>query len=232
MRRSRLSIFTVAMASLLITALGCNNSWKNHPTQEPSGMKTMKLGYMLFYVSDVEQTLEFYESAFGIERKFCQVDGDKGYGELATGATTLGFISYAQAKSTGMIFLEPQTTGPAQAVEIGFITNDVAQAYKLAIERGAIAVAPPEEKPWGQTVSYVRDIKKMKRGKASPTASPQPVVTASLSKTIPPHENSNGPKRPSIRSVFGGATPLVFRESICLRASLLCLGSSAGPVSC
>lgn len=118
----------------------------------------MKLGYMLFYVSDVEKTLIFFETAFGLERKLLQVEGDKGYGELNTGATTLGFVSYAQAKSTGIDFLEPNSDGPAQAVEIGFVTDDVATAYEKAINNGATPVTPPAEKPWGQTVSYVRDI--------------------------------------------------------------------------
>ncbi|QDT98056.1 VOC family protein [Gimesia aquarii] len=118
----------------------------------------MKLGYMLFYVRDVEKTLEFFETAFGLERKFLSVEGDKGYCELNTGTTVLGFVSYSQAKSAGINFIEPQSEGPAQAVEIGFVTDDVATAYEKAVKNGATPVAPPAEKPWGQTVSYVRDI--------------------------------------------------------------------------
>ena len=163
MGRIRVVLLAVVIFSLLITALGysgaAGNGRLNNTAQEKTGERNMmKLGYMLFYVSDVEKTLEFYESAFGLERKFINVEGDKGYGELDTGATTLGFVSYAQVKSAGVSFLEPQPNGPAQAVEIGFVTEDVTAAYEKAVQLGASAVAPPVEKPWGQTVSYVRDI--------------------------------------------------------------------------
>lgn len=133
-------------------------STSNNAPQEIVLGNTIKLGYMLFYVNDVEKTLKFFEAAFGLERKFLQVEGDKGYGELNTGGTTLGFVSYAQARSTGIEFLEPQSDGPAQAVEIGFVTDRVANAYEKAIYNRATPVAAPTEKPWGQTVSYVRDI--------------------------------------------------------------------------
>ena len=163
MRRGRVGLLVIVISSLLITASGCNdhdeNAHSNNAAQEKTDWRnTMKLGYMLFYVSDVEKTLGFYESAFGLDRKLYNVEGDKEYGELDTGATTLGFISYAQVKSAGISFLESQRTGPAQSVEIGFVTEDVAAAYEKAIQQGATAVAPPAEKPWGQTVSYVRDI--------------------------------------------------------------------------
>ena len=117
----------------------------------------MKLGYMLFYVKDVEETITFFETAFGLERKFLSVEEDEAYGELDTGTTTLGFASFAQAKSVGLDFLEPDANGPAHAVEIGFVTEDVNKAYEKAIRHGATPVAPPSEKPWGQTVSYVRE---------------------------------------------------------------------------
>jgi uncharacterized glyoxalase superfamily protein PhnB len=145
----------------LFAALGCGEHEDkvtlNEAAQKSEERKAMKLGYTLFYVSDVETTLEFFETAFGLERKFLSVEGDKGYGELNTGGTTLGFVSYAQARSVGIDFVEPEPDGPAHAVEIGFVTDDVSAAYEKAVQHGATPVAPPAEKPWGQTVSYVRD---------------------------------------------------------------------------
>jgi lactoylglutathione lyase len=41
--------------------------------------------------------------------------------------------------------------------EIGFVTKDVKTAFDRAVKNGALAVSRPETKPWGQTVSYVRD---------------------------------------------------------------------------
>jgi len=117
----------------------------------------MKLGYTLLYVEDVETTLEFYESAFGLQRKFFHVEDDKGYGELETGGTTLGFVSYGQVRSLDIDFMEPSSVGPPPAVEVAFVTEDVDAAYKKAVKHGATEVASPAVKPWGQTVSHVRD---------------------------------------------------------------------------
>lgn len=117
----------------------------------------MKYGYTLLYVSDVEQTLEFYESAFGFKRKFMHKEGDQEYGELDTGAVTLGFVSHALAGSHGFDYAKPDSNGLAPAFEVGFVTDDVRAAYDKAVAEGAVAVAAPKTKPWGQTVSYVRD---------------------------------------------------------------------------
>ncbi|PAY19858.1 glyoxalase [Rhodopirellula sp. SM50] len=117
----------------------------------------MNFGYTLLYVADVEQSLAFYEAAFGFARKSMHKDGDQEYGELDSGAVTLGFVSHALAKSHGFDYAETRPDGPSAAFEIAFTTEDVQAGYDRAIENGAVAVSPPNTKPWGQTVSYVRD---------------------------------------------------------------------------
>ena len=117
----------------------------------------MKFGYTLLYVADVERSLTFYENAFSLKRKFFHEDGESQYGELETGATTLGFVSHALAGSHGFDFQPSQLADKPPAFEIGLVTDDVAAAYQTAVERGAVAVAAPQAKPWGQVVSYVRD---------------------------------------------------------------------------
>ncbi len=77
---------------------------------------------------------------------------------MNTGPTTLGFVSHELAKSNGVTYSKPQPNGQAPAVEIAFVTDDVATAYEKAVKAGAAAVAQPKEKPWGQTVAYVRDL--------------------------------------------------------------------------
>ena len=115
----------------------------------------MKFGYTLMYVKDVEKTVAFYESAFGLKRKMVH---ESGYGEMDTGTTKLGFVSYKLAKSNGTEFVESQAKGPAPAVEIAFVTDDVDAAYDRAVKAGAEAAVPAKKKPWGQTVAYVRDL--------------------------------------------------------------------------
>jgi lactoylglutathione lyase len=43
-------------------------------------------------------------------------------------------------------------------MKLGFITHDVQKSFDQAIDAGAEAVSFPVKKPWGQTVSYVRDL--------------------------------------------------------------------------
>ena len=115
----------------------------------------MKFGYVLLYVENVEKTVEFYESAFGLKRRFVH---EAGYAEMETGDTALGFAAQSVVESNGVEYTKADQEKPAPAVEIAFVTEDVAAAYEKALKEGATALAPPNEKPWGQTVAYVRDL--------------------------------------------------------------------------
>ena len=115
----------------------------------------MKLGYMIVYVEDVRDALKFYNTAFGFETRFIHESGD--YAELATGDTILAFASHQVGASnfdSGYAKLS-EMEKPA-GFEIAFVTHDVAGAVQHAIAAGATLVAVPKEKPWGQTVGYVR----------------------------------------------------------------------------
>ena len=77
----------------------------------------VKLGYTILYVSDVTKAIEFYEAAFGFQRKFVTPDND--YGELLTGETTLSFASVALAHSNLTNgFQESKTSKPSLTSEI------------------------------------------------------------------------------------------------------------------
>jgi catechol 2,3-dioxygenase-like lactoylglutathione lyase family enzyme len=112
------------------------------------------LGFCIRYVPDVEKTIAFYERAFGMERKMIVEGG--GYGELK-GPPPLGFASEAQAESLVGAFAPARPGAKPQAGELGFVVDDVAAAFDRAIAAGAVAVAKPAKKPWGQIVAYVRD---------------------------------------------------------------------------
>ena len=116
----------------------------------------MKLGYTIIYVADVPRSISFYETAFGLERKF--IHDSNLYGELETGQTTLAFAGVEAAEMTGLSVLPNDLKGPAAAWEICFVTDDVAAAFDRAVSKGCTPVSAPSDKPWGQTVSYVRDL--------------------------------------------------------------------------
>jgi lactoylglutathione lyase len=115
----------------------------------------LKLGYTILYVSNVAETLQFYLTAFGIEKKFIHEGGD--YGELSTGETTLAFVSLELAESNKVGFIKNKMTRPCNEMEIALVSEDVESAFIKAVSAGAVEVAKPLRKPWGQTVSYVRD---------------------------------------------------------------------------
>jgi len=115
----------------------------------------MKLGYTIVYVPDVAGSLEFFEKAFGLSRKFLHESGT--YGELNTGETTLSFASHALGD---MNFpgghVQAHSSGQPLGFEIALVTGDVRLAHEKALAAGAKELAAPVAKPWGQVVSYVR----------------------------------------------------------------------------
>ena len=115
----------------------------------------MKFGYTILFVPNVTAAIEFYERAFDVPRRFIHESGQ--YAELETGATTLAFAAEDFVSSTSPFRPNRPDTPPAGA-EIAFLADDVAQSYQRALAAGAHPVFAPEQKPWGQTVSYVRDL--------------------------------------------------------------------------
>jgi lactoylglutathione lyase len=115
----------------------------------------MRLGYVILYVVDVPATLEFYERAFGLVRRFLHESNT--YGELETGGTALAFAAEALIERNGITVRPNRPNDHPAAAEVGFVTDDVATAYRKAVSAGAVAYIEPAVKPWGQTVGYVRD---------------------------------------------------------------------------
>ena len=122
------------------------------------GTADVSLGYVILYVEDVAGALAFYEEAFGLERRFFNDDNGMAYGELETGATRLAFASLKLANThvqEGVVAADPDKA--PLGVEVALVTPDVAALFDRAVEAGATVVDEPAEKPWGQTVAYVRD---------------------------------------------------------------------------
>lgn len=115
----------------------------------------MKLGYTIAYVSDVAESIAFYEQAFGLKRRFIHESGQ--YGELDTGETTLAFASHALGKSNFKNgYVEADKSEKPLGIEVALVTSNVQAAHQQAVSTGAIELKAPEAKPWGQVVSYVR----------------------------------------------------------------------------
>ncbi len=115
----------------------------------------MQLAYNLFYVDDVKASMNFYAKAFGLKKGFLHESLQ--YGEMLTGETKIGFVHHETASSHGFKYEKSKLSKKPAAFEIGFTTSDVKKAFNKAVKAGAIAVSKPTTKPWGQTVSYVRD---------------------------------------------------------------------------
>jgi lactoylglutathione lyase len=117
----------------------------------------IKFGYTILYVSDVTKSIVFYENAFGFVRKFVTPEND--YGELITGETTLSFASKSLANTNLKNgFLESNLGEKPFGIEIGFVTDDVTDTLEKALQAGAKIAEAPRQKPWGQTVAYLRDL--------------------------------------------------------------------------
>ena len=119
----------------------------------------INFGYTIVYVPDVEQTINFYENVFDLKRKFIHESGQ--YGELETGATTLAFASNDLARTTlgSHADFHPNTVEkPPAGIEIALVTDQVESYFTKAVQQGAVAIAAPTKKPWGQMVGYIRDL--------------------------------------------------------------------------
>jgi lactoylglutathione lyase len=112
-------------------------------------------GYTILYVADVKATLAFYQEAFGFREKFLTPEHD--YGELDTGSTTLAFAAYSMASYNEIAIRHTGREELPPPCELVFVTDDIQGSYTTALHHGAVPIVEPREKPWGQTVAYVRD---------------------------------------------------------------------------
>jgi catechol 2,3-dioxygenase-like lactoylglutathione lyase family enzyme len=119
---------------------------------------SVSLGYVILYVKDVSATLDFYEKAFGLSRRFFNDDNGKAYGELETGAARLAFASFELVKAH--LKTEDVATSLGKAPlggEIALVTPDVPALFARAVKAGVTVLSEPATKPWGQTVAYLKD---------------------------------------------------------------------------
>ncbi|HEY9109782.1 MAG TPA: VOC family protein [Roseateles sp.] len=117
----------------------------------------MNFAYTLVYVADVAASLAFFDKAFGLKTRFLHESG--AYGEIETGAAgaKLAFVDHATARdSVQHDYVAADASDRPLGMEIGFTVADVQAAFDTAVAAGARPLATPLDKPWGQTVAYVR----------------------------------------------------------------------------
>jgi len=116
----------------------------------------LTLGWVIVYVDDPAEASAFYERAFGLQPEFVAPTGT--YAQMDTGATKLGFAAYSLGERNFAGGVRPAgREGQPPNVELALVHADVEAAYAQALDAGCESLAPPEDKPQGQRVGYVRD---------------------------------------------------------------------------
>ena len=118
--------------------------------------QSVRLGYVIVYVPEVQGAVDFYGHAFGIQPRFVHETGQ--YAELETGATVLAFADETSTTSTPDVFEPNRASRKAAGAEVALVVEDVPAAFARALGAGATPVVEPVAKPWGQVICYVRDL--------------------------------------------------------------------------
>lgn len=117
----------------------------------------MKYAYTILYVQNVSETLAFYEKAFGFVTRF--ITPEKDYGELVSGEVTIAFASHELGNSNFKKgYHRTNASEKPLGAELVFTSEDIEKEFDKAVEAGAYIYEPLKQKPWGQTVGYLRDI--------------------------------------------------------------------------
>ncbi len=113
----------------------------------------LKFATVVVYTDDVPATIEFYRRVTGLEPTY--YDAELGFAQLGNDQA----VAIASHEAGMLMLADGYHQVSSQRVcgtEIAFWTSDVAAAFQVAVEAGAIALTPPRVMPWGQTVAYVQ----------------------------------------------------------------------------
>ncbi len=111
----------------------------------------MRLAWVIRYVPDAQASAAFYGRAFGLAMRF---DAGPDFVAMETGATCLAFAREGFVAGQG---IPVAAAAPPWSHEVALEVEDLPAAHARALAAGAVEVSPPQEKPWGQHVSYLRD---------------------------------------------------------------------------
>lgn len=110
------------------------------------------LDYLVLVVSDVGRSVRFWRDVVGAEHQ--HTSGD--YAQFRVGEVRLGlFGAEAMAQTLGRPVAVP--AAGAAGFEVGFLVDDVDEAFRDLVDGGAQPVTEPADRPWGQRTAYVAD---------------------------------------------------------------------------
>lgn len=116
----------------------------------------MKFGYVILYVEQVVDSLTFYTKAFRFPRRM--ITPEKDYGELQSGETVIAFASITLGDMNFKKGFQASTLAERPyGMTLTFVTESIQEDFEKAIAAGAKQEVALAEKPWGQTVGYLRD---------------------------------------------------------------------------
>ena len=105
----------------------------------------MKYAYTILYVEKVDETIAFYEKAFGFSMKFITPEND--YAELESGETA----NFNEGIEKMALSKKPV------GIELAFTSEEIEEDFAQAVDAGASVYQSIIDKPWGQKVGYLRD---------------------------------------------------------------------------
>jgi lactoylglutathione lyase len=127
----------------------------------------MNFAYTIIFVEDIDATVTFYQKAFGLEVQTMTPM----FAMMKTGQVSIAFGANSNERHelNGVIAYRDNTLEQNPAgIQISFTSEDVHADFGRAVAAGAVSVIEPNIKPWGQTVSRVRDLNGVLVGIVSP----------------------------------------------------------------
>ena len=103
------------------------------------------IGYVNVFVSDLDRSVEFYQSVLGFDLKFA--DAEHGYASFQAGEVVLGLAVVGDEQQD----LIGRHTG------VGLVVDDLEREYERLLELGVNFQMPPERQPWGGFMALVED---------------------------------------------------------------------------
>ncbi len=115
----------------------------------------VKLGYLISYVDNVEAALTFFEQTFAFKRRLLVETGD--YGELESGDAVIAFAAHSLGRDNLPAgYVRMDASALPLGMELALVCDDLAATHQRCLQHGAAELQAPAQKPWGQTVSYLR----------------------------------------------------------------------------